>query len=193
MKKYKDENSASFLSPSSLQPVHKVRTDAIRRCIEEWPVMLFTPANFLKEKSLEWANLIDKHNLFSDVSDKNIDVFSWLKKHLQENTTISLNRICGESTDEIMAWCYTSYFIWRKNNLHAQDTIELFNRKFKSAWSTQKNRIKNKVEKKLKPLNVNINQQAHDMLRHIATEEGISNDRVIISALEMLYKSKIGK
>lgn len=193
LKRYKDENSVSYLSPTSLQPAHKVRVDAIRRCIDEWPIMIFTPIYFLNEKSMEWASLIDKHDLFIGVNAKQVDVCSWLKKHIQESTTISLDRICGESPEEIMAWCYTSYFIWRKNNLHYPDSVELFNRKFKSAWSTQKNRIKNKVEKKLKSLNAHITQQAYDMLRHIATEEGISNDRVIESALEMFYKNKTGK
>ncbi|MFD1803679.1 hypothetical protein ACFSFZ_15980 [Mixta tenebrionis] len=193
LKSYRTENSASYLSPTSLQPAHNVRVDAIRRCIDDWPLMLFTPAYYMKEKSIEWAELMDKHNLFKDVYAKQVDVCSWLKKHLQENTIISSNRICGDSPEEIMAWCYTSYFIWRKNNLHSPDTVELFIRKFKSAWSTQKNRIKNKVEKNLKPLNVNISQKAHDILRYIATEETISNDRVIESALDMLYKSKAGK
>ncbi|HBV9943578.1 TPA: hypothetical protein MEA92_002382 [Klebsiella aerogenes] len=189
----KVEDSAIYLSPTSLQPAHNVRVDAIRRCIDDWPILLFTPAYFLKEKSIEWAELMDRHNLFKDIYAKQIDSYSWLKKHLQENTIISLNRICGDTSEEVMAWCYASYFIWRKNNLHSPDTVELFIRKFKSAWSTQKNRIKNKIEKKLKPLNVNISQKAHDILRYIATEETISNDRVVESALYMLYKSKTGK
>ncbi|HAT1683369.1 TPA: hypothetical protein I8Y21_004111 [Klebsiella oxytoca] len=190
LKRFRVENSASYLSPTALQPAHNVRVDAIRRCIEDWPLIVFTPAHYLKVKSTEWAELMDKHNLFRDVNAKSVDVCSWLKKHIQENTTISLNRICGDSSEEVMAWCYASYFSWRKNNLHSPDTVELFIRKFKSAWSTQKNRIKNKVEKKLRPLNVNIPQQAHDMLRHIATEEGISNDRVIESALMLMYDNK---
>lgn len=193
LKRYKDENSVSYLSPTSLQPAHNVRIDAIRRCIDDWPSPLYTSAYFLKEKSIEWAELFEKHNVFRDVNARSVDVCSWLKNHIQENTDISLNRVCGDSPEEVMAWCYASYFIWRKRNQHSPDTVELFIRKFKSAWSTQKNRIKNKVEKKLKPLNVNIPQQAHDMLRHIATEEGISNDRVIESALMLLYKSKTGR
>lgn len=187
------EHRVEYLSPESLQPDHNVRIDAIRRCIDDWPFLLDTPGQYLKEKGMEWAELMDKFNLFRGVNAKDVDVCSWLKRHLQENTNISLNRICGESPEEIMAWCYTSYFIWRKNNLHSPDSIELFTRKFKSAWSTQKNRIKNKVEKKLKLLSVNISQQAHDMLRHIATERGISNDRVIESALDMIYKSRTGR
>ncbi|ECG8813572.1 hypothetical protein BUL74_01645 [Salmonella enterica subsp. enterica serovar 4,[5],12:i:-] len=193
LKSNRDENSASYLSPTSLQPAHNVRMDAIRCCIDDWPLMLFTPAYFLKKKSIEWADLLDKHNLFRDVNARSVDVCSWLKNHIHEKTDISLNRTCGNTPEEVMAWCYASYFIWRKNNLHSPDTVELFIRKFKSAWSTQKNRIKNKMEKKLKPLNVNISQEAHDMLRHIATEEGISNDRVIESALMLIYKNKTKK
>lgn len=188
-----DENSLCYLSPASLQPDHKVRVDAIRRCIDEWPLLIINQKDYLKDRSIEWADLLDKHNLFRDVNARSVDVCSWLKNHIQEKTDISLNRTCGNTPEEVMAWCYASYFIWRKNNLHSPDTVELFIRKFKSAWSTQKNRIKNKMEKKLKPLNVNISQEAHDMLRHIATEEGISNDRVIESALMLIYKSKTGK
>ena len=57
----------------------------------------------------------------------------------------------------------------------------------------QKNRIKNRVDKKLRPLNVNISQEAYDKLRKLSINEGISNDRVIESALDMIYRSKIKK
>ncbi|EBO9655266.1 hypothetical protein AA28_22880 [Salmonella enterica] len=190
LKNYGDEISVSALSPLSLQPAHNVRVDAIRRCIDDWPVMLFTPAYCLKEKSTEWAELMDRHNLFRDVSARRVDICSWLKRYLRENTTISLNRTCGDSPEEIMAWCYASYFIWRKNNRHSPDSVELFVRKFKNAWATQKNRIKNKVEKNLRPLNVHISQQAHDMLRDMSVKGGVSNDRIIESALTLMYDSK---
>lgn len=184
------EDVASFVSPGALQPDHKVRVDAIRHCIDNWPLQLTTQTEYIKEKSIEWASLIDKHNIFRDVSARNVDVCSWLKKHIQENTLISLNRICGESPEEVMAWCYASYFTWRKNNRKSPDSVELFIRKFKSAWSTQKSRIKNRVDKKLRPLNVNISQGAHDRLRHLSVTEGISNDRVIESAIELMFRNK---
>ncbi|MHA0276555.1 hypothetical protein [Enterobacter ludwigii] len=193
MKKNGFESHANTLSPEKLLPVHDVRVDALRYCINNWPFNLITQDEYFKSRGIEWADLIDKHNLFRDVNAKMVDTCSWLKKHIQENTPISLNRICGESPDEIMAWCYASYFMWKKKNQLSPDSVELFVRKFKSTWSTQKNRIKNKVEKNLKPLNVNISQKSHNILRHIATEEAISNDRVIESALDMLYKSKKGK
>lgn len=81
----------------------------------------------------------------------------------------------------------------KKNNQNSPDSVELFTRKFKSAWATQKNRIKNRVDKKLRPLNVNISQEAYDKLRKLSMNEGISNDRVIESALDMIYRSKIKK
>lgn len=164
--------------------------DAIRRYIDDWPLSLTTPAQYFQEKSTEWAELIDKHNLFRNVSARNVDVCSWLKIYFQENTTISLNRTCGDSPEEIMAWCCVSYFIWRKNSLYSPDSVELFNRKFKNAWSTQKNRIKNRVEKNLKPLNVHISQLAHDMLRDMSVKEAISNDRVIEGAITLMYNRK---
>lgn len=79
-----------------------------------------------------------------------------------------------------------------KNNQNSPDSVELFTRKFKSAW-LPKNRIKNRVDKKLRPLNVNISQEAYDKLRKLSMNEGISNDRVIESALDMIYRSKIKK
>ncbi|MEN1471754.1 hypothetical protein, partial [Pseudomonas aeruginosa] len=85
------------------------------------------------------------------------------------------------------------HFTWKKNNQNSPDSVELFTRKFKSAWATQKNRIKNRVDKKLRPLNVNISQEAYDKLRKLSINEGISNDRVIESALDMIYRSKIKK
>lgn len=89
-----------------------------------------------------------------------------------------------------MSWCYASYFMWRKNNLQYPDSVELFIRKFKSAWSTQKNRNKNKEEKKLVTMSVNISQQAHDMLRDMSMKDTMSNNAIIESAILRLYKSK---
>ncbi|HEB6950063.1 TPA: hypothetical protein R0445_004687 [Salmonella enterica subsp. enterica serovar Hvittingfoss] len=193
VKQYRIENTVSFLSPESLPPGHNVRVEAIRRCIDEWPLLEITPKDYLKDKNIEWAELIDRHNIFRDVSSRNADVCSWLKKYIQENTPISLNRICGESPDEVIAWCCASYFMWKKNNQLSPDSVELFVRKFKSAWSTQKNRNKNKEEKKLVTMSVNISQQAHDMLRDMSMRDTMSNNAIIESAITRLYNSKNSK
>ncbi|EGJ5261688.1 TPA: hypothetical protein ACF67X_003209 [Salmonella enterica] len=193
VKQYMFENAASFLSPESLSPGHNVRVEAIRRCIDEWPLPEITPKDYLKNKSIEWATLIDRHNIFRDVSARNAEVCSWLKKYIQENTLISLNRICGESPDEVMAWCYASYFMWKKNNQLSPDSVELFVRKFKSAWSTKKNRNKNKEEKKLVTMSVNISQQAHDMLTDMSMRNTMSNNAIIESAITRLYSSQNSK
>lgn len=184
------EYNSEFLSPASLQPSHDVRIDAIRCCLDEWPVLYITQAEFIKEQSIEWAGLIDQHDLFRSVRSSKVDVFSWLRDYLRGNTSIGLKRICGSSPEEIMSWCYASYFIWRKNNLHTPDSIELFTRKFKSAWSTQKNRNKNKEEKKLVTMSINISQQAHDMLRDMSMKDTMSNNAIIESAILKLYNSK---
>ncbi|EON4873653.1 hypothetical protein ACLHQH_004740 [Escherichia coli] len=187
------ENTLTCLSPESLPSHHSVRVDAIRRCIDNWPFILYTPSNYLNQKSIEWTTLLEKDDIFREVKARNFDICSWLKKYIQEKTNISLSYVCGESSEEIMAWCYASYFTWKKNNQNSPDSVELFTRKFKSAWATQKNRIKNRVDKKLRPLNVNISQEAYDKLRKLSMNEGISNDRVIESALDMIYRSKIKK
>ncbi|UCQ27486.1 hypothetical protein DCF83_16025 [Edwardsiella tarda] len=179
----------NYLSPESLQPVHSVRVDAIRRCIDNWPIYLFSPATVIREESIKWARLVECNNLFRDVHSKSIDVSLWLKNYIQENIRFPLNYLCGESSEETMAWCYTNYFVWVENNQSNPDSIELFNRKFKSAWSTQKNRIKNRVEKKLKPLNINISTRTHTMLREMSIERGMSSDNIIESAIALMYKS----
>ncbi|EPJ3582507.1 hypothetical protein L7W66_003993 [Klebsiella pneumoniae] len=182
-----------FLSPEALQPDHNVRIEAIRHCMDEWPMYFTTPAEFIKDKSIEWAELLDQHDLFRSVRSSKVDVCSWLRDYLRGNTSIGLKRICGNSSEEIMSWCYASYFIWRKNNLHSPDSVELFIRKFKSAWSTQKNRNKNKEEKKLVTMSVNISQQAHDMLRDMSMKDSMSNNAIIESAILRLYNSKNSK
>lgn len=184
LKKYKVEHEVDFLSPASLQPEHNVRVSAIRQCIDDWILLAATPNQFLKDRGVEWANLLDNYNLFKDVNSIKVNVSSWLKDYIKDNTSIGLNRICGESPEEVMAWCYASYFSWRKNNLHSPDSIELFNRKFKSAWSTQKNRNKKRVELNLTPLNVNITPKARDILASYCTRKGISRDSAIEHAIE---------
>ncbi|MDB2170258.1 hypothetical protein [Citrobacter farmeri] len=179
-----------FLSPAALQPDHNVRVEAIRHCMDEWPMYFTTPGEFIKDKSIEWAELLDQHDLFRSVRSSKVDVCSWLRDYLRRNTSIGLKRICGSSPEEIMSWCYASYFMWRKDNLHSPDSVELFARKFKSAWSTQKNRNKNKEEKKLVTMSVNISQQAHDMLRDMSIKDTMSNNAIIESAILRLYKSK---
>ncbi|MGS0639273.1 hypothetical protein [Citrobacter sp. VF227] len=178
-----------YLSPESLLPEHKVRIVAIRRCIDDWPFYCQSQASYIQKKGIEWAELMEKHNLFKDIDEKKPDAWLWLKKHLQENVSIPLNRTCGHSHEEIIAWCYASYFIWRKKQVN-NDSVDLFDTRLKKAWATKKNRLKNKAEKKLKPLNVNITQESHDKLRYIATSEGISNNKVIMSAIELLYNKK---
>ncbi|HGU3167978.1 TPA: hypothetical protein ACM89W_005113 [Escherichia coli O103:H2] len=182
-----------FLSPEALQPDHNVRIEAIRHCMDEWPMYFTTPAEFIKDKSIEWAELLDQHDLFRSVRSSKVDVCSWLRDYLRGNTSIGLKRICGNSSEEIMSWCYASYFIWRKNNLHSPDSVELFIRKFKSACSTQKNRNKNKEEKKLVTMSVNISQQAHDMLRDMSMKDSMSNNAIIESAILRLYNIKNSK
>ncbi|EBR8158549.1 hypothetical protein DOA20_25840 [Salmonella enterica subsp. enterica serovar Newport] len=184
MKRNRDENSVCYLSPASLQPDHNVRVDAMRQCINDWPLLLITQNEFIRDKGIEWADLLDNHNLFRDVRSGKVDVGSWLKGYIKDNTSTGLNRICGESPEEVMAWCYASYFIWRKNNLHLPDSVELFNRKFKSAWATQKNRNKKKVELNLTALNVNITQQSRDILADYCTRKGVSRDSAIEHAIK---------
>lgn len=185
--------NSGYLSPLSLQPSHDVRVDAIRRCIDEWPILYITRANFIKDKGIEWVALLDQYDLFRSVKSSKVDVCSWLRDYLRGNTSIGLKRICGDAPEEIMSWCYASYFIWRKDNLHTPDSVELFVRKFKSAWSTQKNRNKNKEEKKLVTMSVNISQQAHDMLRDMSMKDTMSNNAIIESAILRLYNSKNSK
>ncbi|HFF9830491.1 hypothetical protein V6307_15170 [Serratia marcescens] len=187
------EYNSSFLSPASLQPSHDVRIDAIRRCMDEWPIFYITQSDFMKDQSIEWAGLLDQHDLFRSVRSSKVDVCSWLRDYLKGNTSIGLKRICGNSPEEIMSWCYASYFMWRKSNLHSPDSVELFIRKFKSAWSTQKNRNKNREEKKLVTMSVNISQQVHDMLRDMSMKDTMSNNAIIESAILRLYKSKNSK
>ncbi|HCM9412191.1 hypothetical protein ACU61O_21955 [Klebsiella aerogenes] len=189
LKKNKVEHNADFLSPELLQPSHNVRVDAMRRCINDWPLFFTTQNDFIKDRGIEWANLLDGHDLFRDVRSSKVDVGSWLKDYLKNNTSIGLNRICGESPEEVMAWCYTSYFIWRKNNLHLPDSVELFDRKFKGAWATQKNRNKKKVELNLIALNVNITQKSRDILADYCTCKGVSRD----SAIEHAIKTALSK
>ncbi|MGD8108347.1 hypothetical protein ACQE32_17090 [Pantoea sp. FN0302] len=180
------------LSPDSLQPNHSVRIQNIRKVIHAWPLNS-TPAEYIKNKGVEWARLIEKDDMFSDFLSLDKKISSWLKKYLQNNISSSSEYICGEANDEIIAWCYTVYFKWKKKNSESPDTVSLFNLKFKSAWSTQKNRIKNKITKKLKPLNVHISEDTHRMLRMLALDECISNDKVVEHAIMAAYKNKRSK
>ncbi|EEC6949641.1 hypothetical protein G4S02_004765 [Salmonella enterica] len=177
-----------YLSPKNLQPDHNVRIQKIKIAIDNWPRFFeVLSSEYIRKKGMEWASLMDKHDLFRLVRSSKVDVSGWLKTYIQERTPMALNRVCGNSPDEIFAWCYASYFIWRKENSHNPDSIELIERKFKGSWSTQKNRIKNKEEKKLKTVNINIPENIHDMLRYLAVEGNISNDKVIEHAVKAAY------
>ncbi|MCZ8742585.1 hypothetical protein OM328_23460, partial [Escherichia albertii] len=65
---------------------HSVRVDAIRRCIDNWPFILYTPSNYLNQKSIEWTTLLEKDDIFREVKARNVDICSWLKKYIQEKT-----------------------------------------------------------------------------------------------------------
>lgn len=181
-----------ILSPDSLPPDHLVRIQNIRKVIYSWPLGV-TPKAFMKSKAIEWAKLIENEDLFSDFPSQENVVSGWLKSYLEKHIPSSGVRVCGNTRDETLAWCYALYFEWRKKNLGSPDTVSLFKIKFKSAWATQKNRLKNKVYKKLKPLNIYISEDAHRMLRTLALEECISNDKVVEHAIMTAYKNKRSK
>ncbi|MHA3460643.1 hypothetical protein [Yersinia enterocolitica] len=182
----------NILSPDSLQPDHQVRVQNIRKVIQNWPFSI-TPACFIKTKAIEWARLIEREDLFSDFSSQENDVSGWLKGYLEKHIPSLDVRVCGDSSDETLAWCYALYFEWKKKNSDSPDTVNLFKIKFKSAWATQKNRLKNKVTKKLKPLNIYISEDIHRMLRTLALDECISNDKVVEHAINAAYKNKNAK
>lgn len=179
----------SILSPDSLQPDHLVRIQNIRKVIHSWPLSR-TPTEFIKTKAIEWARLIEYEDLFSDFSSQENDVSGWLKGYLEKHIPSLGVRVCGNTRDETLAWCYALYFEWKKKNSESPDTVSLFKIKFKSAWATQKNRLKNKVTKKLKPLNIYISEDIHRMLRALALDECISNDKVVEHAINAAYKNK---
>ena len=175
------------MSPEALLPDHDVRILAIRDCIDYWNFLDFTAKEYIIKKRFEWAGLMEGYNIFGNVSAKNVDVSKWLYSYIKNKTDVALERPCGDTSEEMIAWCYASFFVWKGKSENSSD-LELFILKFKSAWSTQKNRIKTRVEKKLKPLNVNISQQAYDMLRDMSIKGGISNDKVVEGALKIMYE-----
>ncbi|OKP21430.1 hypothetical protein [Serratia fonticola] len=181
-----------ILSPDSLPPDHLVRIQNIRKVIHSWPLSI-TPKEFMKSKAIEWAKLIEDENIFSDFHSQENDVYGWLKGYLEKHIPSSGVRVCGNTRDETLAWCYALYFEWKKKNSESPDTVSLFKIKFKSAWATQKNRLKNKVIKKLKPLNIYISEDTHRMLRTLALDGCISNDKVVEHAIKVAYKNKIAK
>ncbi|WP_158645283.1 hypothetical protein [Serratia fonticola] len=181
-----------ILSPDSLPPDHLVRIQNIRKVIHSWPLSI-TPKEFMKSKAIEWAKLIEHENIFSDFHSQENDVYGWLKGYLEKHIPSSGMRVCGNTRDETLAWCYALYFEWKKKNSESPDTVSLFKIKFKSAWATQKNRLKNKVTKKLKPLNIYISEDTHLMLRTLALDGCISNDKVVEHAIKVAYKNKIAK
>lgn len=181
-----------ILSPDSLPPDHLVRIQNIGKVIHSWPLSI-TPKEFMKSKAIEWAKLIEHENIFSDFHSQENDVYGWLKGYLEKHIPSSGVRVCGNTRDETLAWCYALYFEWKKKNSESPDTVSLFKIKFKSAWATQKNRLKNKVTKKLKPLNIYISEDTHRMLRTLALDGCISNDKVVEHAIKVAYKNKIAK
>ncbi|HFV9294728.1 TPA: hypothetical protein ACIAIE_004609 [Serratia fonticola] len=181
-----------ILSPDSLPPDHLVRIQNIRKVIHSWPLSI-TPKEFMKSKAIEWAKLIEHENIFSDFHSQENDVYGWLKGYLEKHIPSSGMRVCGNARGETLAWCYALYFEWKKKNSESPDTVSLFKIKFKSAWATQKNRLKNKVTKKLKPLNIYISEDTHLMLRTLALDGCISNDKVVEHAIKVAYKNKIAK
>ncbi|MFN3070473.1 hypothetical protein ACKWMY_20485 [Serratia sp. J2] len=126
-----------ILSPDSLPPDHLVRIQNIRKVIHSWPLSI-TPKEFMKSKAIEWAKLIEHENIFSDFHSQENDVYGWLKGYLEKHVPSSGMRVCGNTRDETLAWCYALYFEWKKKNSESPDTVSLFKIKFKSAWATKK-------------------------------------------------------
>lgn len=137
----------------------------------------------------EWNELITKKNLFTDTSGKTEITINWLLKYLQDNNVALQQYQHAESTEEKLAYCYASYFIWRENPAISNADKELFIKKFRSALSTQKSREKKRAGNS-KVLNVTVSQETHDKIRGICIREGISNARAIEYAINLAWKQK---
>ncbi|ENC9771008.1 TPA: hypothetical protein ACTYIV_000664 [Citrobacter koseri] len=172
-----------------IPPVHNLRV----RLIKDKVVKSISEGNarqYILKLHNEWNELITKKNLFSDVNGKAGVTIDWLLNYLQENNVTLQKYRHAEGTEEKIAYCYASYFIWREGIFRTEAERELFIRKFKSALSTQKSREKKRADKN-KALNVIISQETHDKLRDISVREGISNARVIEYAIHLAWKQKL--
>lgn len=172
----------------NLPPAHETRVQFLQeKIIKNIPIGPTRDSILNWHK--EWVELITKDNLFSDVNGKTGVTIDWLLKYLQDNGVALQWYRYAESTDEKIAYCYASYFLWRENLMTGQAEKELFIKKFKSALSTQKSREKKRAGNS-KVLNVAVSQETHDKIRGICIREGISNARAIEYAINLAWKQK---
>ena len=187
------QNENSLLNESSaygfnLPPAHDARIQFLQeKIIKNIPIGPTRDSILNRHK--EWVELITKDNLFSGVNGKTGVTIDWLLKYLQDNGVALQWYRYAESTDEKIAYCYASYFLWRENLMTGQAEKDLFIKKFKSALSTQKSREKKRAGNS-KVLNVTVSQETHDKIRGICIREGISNARAIEYAINLAWKQK---
>lgn len=187
------QNENSLLKEPSvygfnLPPTHEARMQFLKKKIIK-TIPVGPTRDVILNWHKEWVELITKGNLFSDVNGKTGVTIEWLLKYLQDNGIALQWYQHAESTDEKIAYCYASYFLWRENLMTGQAEKELFIKKFKSALSTQKSREKKRAGNN-KVLNVTVSQETHDKIRDICTREGISNARAIEYAINLAWKQK---
>ncbi|MGT3193663.1 hypothetical protein [Yersinia enterocolitica] len=145
--------------------------------------------NEIFNASKQWMELNGSKHALKSINGKSVDIISWVLHYFKVNNIVFPGFSHGDSFEEKLAFCYGSFFSWWIWGSKSPAEKELFIGKFKSALSTEKNRIKNKDGKK-KSFNIFISEESHDKIRKIADTEGISNARVIEYAVNLAWKEK---
>lgn len=169
-------------------PNHNLRIDYIKDKIRNQGGIL-TPREYLRDLNNEWERNLECRDIFRGVNSSSGVSIDWLIDYLNGNNITLANYQCGSSIDEKLAYCYASYFIWCERNNHDGVIEFAFANKLKSAFSTQKARVK-KNASRAKQLNVHIAEEFYDKMRDIAISEGISNARVIEHAIQFAWNNK---
>lgn len=176
-------------SGKDVPPKHELRVQHITKKIEGG-INVPNLKVFITDMHNAWSNHIQKDNIFKAIGGKGgEDAATWLLKYLNEAGVSLKGYSHGESHDEIIAYCYASYFIWVDDPFRSEAERELFKIRFKNAYGSKKGRDKKKINN-CPPMNVNISQETHDKIRGLAIERGITNARVIEWAIELVWKKK---
>lgn len=170
-------------------PKHELRIQYIYKKIE-CGINVHNLKVFITEMHNAWSEHIQKNNLFRAIGGKGVeDAAIWLLKYLNEAGVSLKGYSPGESYEEIIAYCYASYFIWVDDYFRSEAECELFKIRFNNAYGSKKGRDKKKISN-CPSMNVNISQETHDKIRSLAIERGITNARVIEWAIELAWKKK---
>ncbi|HHH2114911.1 TPA: hypothetical protein ACPZUT_000241 [Yersinia enterocolitica] len=171
------------------RPVHALRLKNIDDFFILWDFGR-SIKQYIAECHIQWLALVKDKDIFRSINTT--DDMLWVRQYLIDHHIFLKDYSCGDSSEEVLAHCYASYFIWSQHSNISPSDDKLFVKSFKSAWSARKHRNKNNANNR-KTINIPISEISHKRLEELAQTAGTAKNIALENAISVAWKIMRGK